>query len=237
MNSRKSVNFKIVPIFNQAAANVWNDFIKIEVACDKATYDLDAPSQSVIQTKLREFKRNLYDYKHNFAFVAYYRKHIIGFAQGFSISPYEMYLNRLYVLPQYQHYGIGSRLLHITEQSATIYAKKISMVALANAVDFYEQKHGYSQFEYMEKELSPISNCIVPVFQWVKKDFHVKIDVPVDTMVLKQSKYQPIFAHINDDYEVDAVTTRTNNGTNKIWVTQQSKQYRAELLKALTKTK
>ena len=235
--TKARLNFEIIPVFNQATANVWNDFIKIEAACDKAIYDLSGPSKSTIQTRLREYKSNLHEYKHNFAFVAYYRKHIIGFAYGFSISSYEMYLNRLYVSPKYHRCGVGSQLLKATEQSATMVAKKLSLIALANAADFYQQKHGYDQFEYMEKYLEPTANSIMPVFQWVKKDFHVKIDVPVDTMVLKQSKYQPIFAHINDDYEIDAVATRTNDGTNKIWVTQQSKQYRAELLKALTKTK
>ena len=238
MNNKKTVNFEIIPVFNQANANVWNDFIKIEAACDKAIYGLNGPSKSTIQTRLREYKSNLDEYKHNFAFIACYRKHMIGFAYGFSISSYEMYLNRLYVLPQYHRCGIGSQLLKATEQSAIIFAKKISMVALANATDFYERKHGYEQFEYMEKYLVPTANSIVPVFQWTKKDFNVKFDVQVDTAELKENKFQPIFVHVNYDNKIDAVVTRKPNGEQKLWSsTNKLNADTIKLLNALDKVR
>ena len=61
------------------------------------------------------------------------------------------------------------------------------------------------------------------------------MDIPVDTMALKQSKYQPIFVHINENREIDAVTTRTKDGTKKIWYSQLD--CCEELLTALGKTR
>ena len=51
---------------------VWDDFINIEIECDKAIYNLDAPSQTVIKNRLRDYRNNLQNHKHNFAFGAYY---------------------------------------------------------------------------------------------------------------------------------------------------------------------
>lgn len=238
MNSKKSVNFEIIPIFDQSVAGLWNNFLKIELACDKAIYDLNPPVKAVLDNRLREYAGNLREYKHNFAFVAYYRKQIIGFAQGFSISPYEMYLNRLYVSPTYHHCGVGSKLLKAVEQSTTIYAKKLSLIALANAADFYQLKHGYDQFEYMEKYITPTANSIVPVFQWTKKDFNLKFDIPVDTMELKHSKHQPVFVHVNGDCQIDAVATRMPNGVTKLWsATNKLNADSIRLLNALDKVR
>lgn len=235
---KTTLNFDIVPIFDQATAGVWNDFIKIEAACDKAIYGLSGPSKSTIKTRLREYKSNLYEYKHNFAFIACYRNCIIGFAYGFSISSYEVYLNRLYVSPKYHRCGIGSQLLHATEQSAALFAQKISLVPLATATDFYAQKHKYTQFDYMEKNISPIANSIVPVFQYIKKEFNLEFAIPVDTAALKQSKQQPILVHISNDNKIDAVATRLSNGKQKLWSsTNKLNTNSIKLLNALNKVR
>jgi len=237
------INYYIVPIFNQISLGFWYDFIRIEATCDTELYKLSYPTQPLIQDRASGLKKELRQKKHPFAFGAYNSKQMIGFTFGSFYEPNEMYLERLYVLPKYHHCGIGTQLLKAAEQTATIFATKMSLSALKEAADFYQLKNGYEQFDDMEKTLSPIGNSIIPVFQWVKKDIKLKITAPVDTMVLKQSKYQPIFVHINDDCEIDAVATRTNNGTNKIWANytdiplRQSKPYRDKLLKALSKIK
>lgn len=240
--AKQKLDFKIVPIFNQNASGVWEDFVRIESTCDTELHGLSYPTQPIIKDRISVFKESLRENKHNFAFGAYKNGRMIGFTHGHLCQENEMYLDRLYVLPKYHRCGIGTQLLKAAEQSATIFATKMSLSALKEAVDFYKLKNGYEEFVDMEKELSPTTNSIVPVFQWVKKDLKIKMDIPVDTMTLKQSKYQPIFVHINENREIDAVTTRTKDGTKKIWANyniplNQSKPYRDELLKTLEKIK
>lgn len=241
--TKTALDFKIVPIFNQDTLGVWTDFIRIEATCDTELHKLSYPTQPLIRDRASGLKKELRQKKHPFAFGAYNNEQMIGFTFGSFYEPSEMYLERLYVLPKYHRCGIGTQLLKAAEQTATIFATKVTLSALKEAVDFYQLKNGYEQFEDMEKELSPISNCIVPVFQWVKQDFKLKIATSVDTMALKQSKYQPIFVHINYDYEIDAVATCTKDGTHKIWANyaniplKQSKSYRDKLLQELSKIK
>lgn len=235
----KTVNFQIVPIFNQDAPGVWDDFVRIESTCDTELHGLSYPTQPIIKDRISVFKESLRENKHNFAFGAYKNGRMIGFTHGHLCQENEMYLDRLYVLPKYHRCGIGTQLLKAAEQTSALMATKIKFIALEEAINFYTQKHEYEQFAYMEKGLSPNTNYIAPVFQWVKKDFVIKFDVSVDTLTLKQSKYQPIFVHINGDCEIDAVVTRTRDGIDKTWANytdiplKQSKPYRDKLLNAL----
>lgn len=210
---KKSVNFKIIPVFNQMAPGVWNDFAHIESTCDRKLFDLHNDDKYYLQTYESDFHNN----KHCFAFGAYYRKHMVGFTHGHSADDNVMYLERLYVLPKYQHHGIGTLLLKSAEQTSGLIAEKIKLISLKNAENFYVKKNRYEQFDYMKKDLKPTPNSLVPVFQWVKKDFYVKFDVNTDTMFLKQNKYQPIFVHINRDLKIDGVAVHTLDGENKIW--------------------
>jgi GNAT superfamily N-acetyltransferase len=240
--AKQKLDFNIVPIFNQNASGIWYDFIRIEAVCDTELYGLSYPTESIIQSRFRAYKGACHEHKHTFAFGAYHNGQMIGFSQGRLYQENEMYLDRLYVLPKYHRCGIGTQLLKAAEQTATIFATKIKFIALEEAASFYEQKHGYQQFAYMEKNLSPTANSIVPIFQWIKKDFNIKIDIHVNTMELKRNKYQPIFAHINENREIDAVATRTPDGKTKTWANyniplSQSKPYRDELLQTLSKTK
>lgn len=239
MMKHENQDFQIVPIFNPSISGVWSEFLDIEIACDTQTYEIDPPCKSVRRNILRRYKNNLHEYKHNFAFAAYQGTKIIGFSYGYIIDRDESYLHRLYVLPQYHKLGIGTQLLRAAEQSCAIFSNTISLIALSKAVDFYEQKHGYSKFGGdMEKELTVPVNTIVPVFQWVKKDFNLKIACPTDTMALKQSKFQPIFVHVNGDSKIDAVATRMPNGVTKLWpTTNKLSMDSIKLLNALDKVK
>ena len=241
--AKSKINFQIVPIFDQRLPGVWNDFVRIESACDTEIYDMQPPEPDTIRIKLNDYKSDFYEDKHCFAFAAYNRNRMLGFATGYVCDENESHLDRLYVLPKYHHNGIGSKLLNAAEQTAAIFANEMTLTPLMKSVDFYKKHHGYIDdcdfdcyyYEYRGyvKNLTRPANLIVPVFQWVKKDLKVNVDVPVDTATLKQNKHQPIFAHINDDCAIDAVATRTKDGTKKIWTKQPI--YCPELLKALNK--
>jgi len=209
----KSVNFEIFPIFNQTVPGVWSDFAHIESECDKKIYTLHYAKKHYLDL----YKKDFYGYKHCFAFGAYYKKHMVGFTHGHSDDDDVVYLERLYILPKYQHQGIGTLLLKAAEQTSGLIAEKIKLVSLKSAENFYVKKNGYEQFDYMKKDLKPMANSIVPVFQWVKKDFNVKFDIDVDTAFLKQNKYHPIFVHTNSDVRIDGVAVHTVDGETKIW--------------------
>lgn len=227
-------DFKIVPIFNQTIGTVWTDFINIEAMCDKKVYKIHT-GETGKKRILGIYKCNLHDYKHNFAFAAYRGKKMVGFTQGYVDTPYETYLEHLYVSPRYHKYGIGTQLLKTAEQMSSLIAIKIKLTALNEAVGFYE-KNGYNHVGYMEKELTPVVNSVVPVFQWVKKDFNVKFNLPVDTMFLKQNKYQPVFVYVNEYARIDGVGVKTVDNEKKVW-TNNNDIVRMELLNALGKTK
>lgn len=168
--TKKAPNFQIVPIFNQNAQGIWRGFLDVEIACDSKIYKLDPPCAAVMKNRLRGYKSNLDDYKHNFAFAAYSQKRIIGFAHGYAIDTNEAYLHHLYVLPQYHKCGIGTKLLQATEQACSMFATKLSLVALVEAVPFYEQKQGYDgPGRNKEKELRPRPTLLYPYFNGLKK--------------------------------------------------------------------
>lgn len=227
-------DFKIIPIFNQAAGSLWDDFIRIEITCDKEMFNFNAPKENKYRM-LDWYKYNLTSFEHNFAFGAYYRNEIVGFTNGYLDRYYEMYLEHLYVLPKYQKYGIGSRLLKAVEQMSCLLVSKVQLTALSTAVSFYE-KNGYVSNVYMEKDLSPIANAVVPVFNWIKKDFNVKFDFLVNSRFLRQYKYQPIFVHTNAFYKIDGVGLKTEDDKNMIWTNKNNSVY-CELVDALEKTK
>lgn len=235
--TQKTVNYSIIPIFNQAAPMVWDDFVRIENQCDKVVYGLGRPCDNVIKRRISTYRANLRRYRHNFAFGAYINKQMIGFIQGYSIDTNEAFINHLYVLPKYHRWGIGTQLLHAAEQTAAIIANKISLVSSSLAVDFYEQKHGYTKSgRDMEKELSPVANAVVPVFQWIKQDFKVKCVIPTDTRFLKQEKFRPIFVHTNAEYKIDTILFSTD-ADNKLRIPINQPINYQELIKNLVKTK
>ncbi len=246
----------IVPIFDQTANGVWDDFINIEFACDEEMLrscgaDLTkrlCTKEEEKQSHLYDYQRNLYNWQHNLAFAAYHKEELVGFAQGFcfersseifSVYSKEAFLEHLYVSPKYHKCGIGSQLLKSFEQSSSLIADRIILTPLRRAVDFYV-KNGYRYFGDMEKDLTPCANSVVPVFQWIKKDFNVKFNVAVDSMFLKQNNYQPVFVYVNKDGKIDGVIG--GGDENKMWINKKQekdkvKYCRCQLLKAFSKVK
>lgn len=246
--ANKNINFDIVPIFNQSAKGVWTDFVYVETFCNREMFNLYV-SEDVVATYLRDFARNLGQWKHNFAFAAYAEEKMVGFIQGFafeksselySVYSKETFLEHLYVLPKYHKSGIGTQLLKAFEETAALMSSKVVLTPLKSAVGFYE-KNGYAYFGDMEKNLVPCANKVVPVFQWVKKDFDVKLNVTVNNHYLQKNKYNPIFACLNRDSEIDGVIIKTDT-ENRMWLNHEQDKNnlrfcRCKLERALDKVK
>lgn len=232
----KKIDFEIVPIFNQHD-EIWHDFLYIEMMCDKSMgYNYNAyDKHSVLSNHEKDWKNNDY----NFAFAAYRKTEMIGFAKGFLDVAETTYLDNLYVLPKYQGIGIGSELLTQVEKTSALISNCLSLMPLNSAVNFYKH-NGYGWGDYcgdMGKYLSCFSDSVVPVFQWKKQKFQVKFSVKVDSNLLKQNKYQPVFAYINEFGKVDGVALRTKSGENKFWIKSGQNACKCELLKALDKAR
>ena len=232
--SDKNLNFEIVPIFNQTGP-VWNEFARIESACDKVLgYSVNKDDTNRM---IKNYMRDWYENKYNFAFGAYYNQTMIGFTKGFMGDEFhEVYLSNLYVLPKYQKKGVGTKLLKTAERASSIVADRISLIPLIGACGFYEIKNGYeNRYGDQIKDLSPFVSGIMPVFQWIKRDFNVAFNIKADGKLLRHNKHQPIFMYLNDYGAVDGVALQTKTGENKIWT--DINRCRHMLLNALQKIK
>jgi len=214
----KKQDFKIVPIFNQNH-DVWVDFMKIEKMCDKSLgYNYTNYDEWRV---LRGHEQDWKNKEYNFAFAAYNKTQMIGFAKGYSYTdiPGWTYLDALYVLPKYHKMGIGRQLLNMVEKTSSMVAERIQLIPLSGSVNFYQSNgYGWGADEgVLGKYLPDVYDDIVPVFQWKKKSFCVKFNVKVDSKLLKQNKYQPVFVHVNDGLKIDAVALRAEDGEDKFW--------------------
>lgn len=214
----KKQDFKIVPIFNQNQ-DIWFDFMNVEKICDKSLgYDYtDYDKRRILLGHELDWKNNEY----NFAFAAYNKTQMVGFAKGYSDSNIQKraYLDALYVLPEFHKMGIGKQLLNMSEKTSSMIAERIQLIPLSGATDFY-QHNGYgwgADGGVLGKYLPAVYNDIVPVFQCKKKSFRVKFNVKVDSKLLKQNKYQPVFVHVNDVSKIDAVAIRVKDSEDKFW--------------------
>ena len=160
-----SKDIEIFPIFNQAAAGVWDDFLRIRAAAMKHNYRLDmSPSElSSARTELlTEWER----LSHNFAFGAYDGQQMVGCLNGDCRSGVAT-IQHLYIMPEYQKQRLGTRLLRAAENAMTIYARRTELVSLGYSCEFYEH-NGYSlrtgNTRY-EKQLKRTGfACPVPLF-------------------------------------------------------------------------
>ena len=89
----------ILPVFNQAATNVWRDFFNIRKACMSAIYNYNL-QKSDCENEIKEYKYNWEKKNFNFAFAAYIHNRMVGFIQGDS-SMNTAYIRNLYVRPEY----------------------------------------------------------------------------------------------------------------------------------------
>lgn len=233
-------NIQIKPIFNQTEP-IWQEFTRIELLCDSVKYGLNCDEQDyqrIMSSHEIEWKLE----KKNFAFAAYDESKMVGFTNGFLLKKGDMYLRNLYVEPEYNGMGIGSKLLKLAENEAILHKPAISGVALDQAVSFYLQK-GYVNYDirYVLKELSKIPVGVVPLFGAYVTSMRLKNKVSYDKTVLKKCKNQPAFIYVNPVKEIDAIAVLTPENEKIIWVNDKKPEYfnlyKRELSRALDKSR
>jgi GNAT superfamily N-acetyltransferase len=132
---------KIVPIFDQTAPGVWDDFLRISAAAMEFNYNYEMSSQ----------ERQLHYPNINLNIVVH---HIISHLAHTIIPKWLvlfMVMGRgvlrqskcLYVLPDYQKHHIGHNLLMTAERVIAPAYKNIELVSLGLAEKFY-QRHKYT---------------------------------------------------------------------------------------------
>ena len=163
-NSMKEIN--IVPLFNQSAPKVWDDFMRIRTTTRKITYNIETTDTDFNAT-MAEFKENWAKPHQNFAFAAYDNCDMIGFISGtYDIKTAR--IEHLYVLPQYQGQRIGKRLLNAAETAISVDANTTDLISMGTSDKFYE-KYGYiseTKTNHYKKSVKNSGHCqVAPVFR------------------------------------------------------------------------
>ena len=159
---------KIIPIFDQSAPKVWNDFLQIRASAMRYIYDYKM-SSSEYMLAFDEMRNMWHRRRLNFAFGAYQDDRMIGFIQGYGSSQTAI-IENLYLHPDFMGQGIGWDLLSRVERAVTFSAKWVELVALVRAQPFYE-RHWYIPISrgsnrYTKKLPDKVSGaCVLPVFR------------------------------------------------------------------------
>ena len=232
-------NVMIAPIFDQSVGNIWSDFTRIELSCDRE-YGFDVSTFAKKRILLGHESDWKYR-KNNFAFAAYDGIKMVGFASGYQDNK-NMYLRNLYVGSKYKGFGIGKRLLEQSEHYASLISDKMTVISLFGALGFYG-KSGYAIRDNSngEKFLPKSIIGVVPVFKSIDCLRNVKINLDIDTKELEQNGNIPMFAYVSLEREMDGLVVKTKTGDTKIW-TNPKKQgmkdfYEKRLLTALEKVR
>ncbi len=213
---KEKINFEIKPVFN----------LTEEMCKDFAQIDINSGGNK--QQHIENLDQSYFDIlrlsRNSFAFVAYAGEYMVGFTSGF-MSGENMWTNALYVDKRYHDYGIGTKLLSTSEQAASLVAKNIQLIPLTGAVSFY-QSRGYKntlvQGRVVKTKKLPLAmSGVLPVFGW-SDNLSAKLNVKVDSDLLKQFRGQPIFVYLNPEQKIDGVATRLLNGKDYIKFTRKS---------------
>ncbi|MCQ2571960.1 MAG: GNAT family N-acetyltransferase [Alphaproteobacteria bacterium] len=230
----ETLHFEIEPVF-MPYQSVYNNFARIEGECD-VYLGYESRDNEVM---IKDYDRGMKKEKNHFAFAAYYDYGMIGFALGYKTSRGAIYLSHLYIEPMYQGWGIGNNLLKQAENVAALYSSNMDVFPLANAVKFY-QHYGYKTMkdDVMTKKLSNVTGGVFPVFEWCD-ELTAKLNVKVDTDLLKHQKFHPIFIYLNKDNTIDGVATRLPDRKKIVVVNDKkgmvSRNWEYELMAALDK--
>lgn len=157
---------KILPIFDQAAPGVWDDFVRIRIDTRVGVYN-DTYLVRHIQSAYDEHKVSWRKFPMNVAFGAYDGAEMIGFIQGECCGPHAKICN-LYVLPAYRGARIGRRLLTMAESAASIQARDMHLISLGGACTFYENMQYTSPINsnVYSKKINGGGYCqVLPVFK------------------------------------------------------------------------
>ena len=160
----------IAPIFDQAKAPVWEDFLHIRNA---ATFHVTGSSMNKkdYEIALEDFVSGWLSRRLNFAFGAYDEGDMVAFIQGMCIDKV-ISIQSLYVLPEYMKRRLGCKLLQAAEKvHAFGVADSFDLISLVNAQKFYE-KYDYKPISagsnhYVKNVRLPmqVRSAVVPVFK------------------------------------------------------------------------
>lgn len=157
---------KILPIFNQAAPGIWDDFLRIRTVTRQQIYNIHT-SEHDLSDALSEFKSNWAHQSRNFAFGAYDNDNMIGFISGTFDSRIAT-IQHLYVLPQYQGQHIGKQLLNSAEYAISVTTSNIELISMTKSEDFYK-KNGYISYSGTNHYYKSVKNTgcctVAPVFR------------------------------------------------------------------------
>lgn len=165
----KVKNIDILPVFNQAAPNFWDNLLQLRIATLKQTYNLSVSASSQ-DAAMREFKNTWADSSSKFAFCAFSRKKLVGSINGY-FKGGVMYISHLYVLPRYQGNHIGSNLINAAIAAGAFACKQLDLTSMTGAETYY-QKLGfvspYGTNHYVKAITKRTDTCqCVPVFNCV----------------------------------------------------------------------
>ncbi|MBR4892288.1 MAG: GNAT family N-acetyltransferase [Alphaproteobacteria bacterium] len=156
----------IVPIFNQAAPKIWEDFLRIRTETRRKIYNIETcPQEQNIAMLL--FQSSWEKPSKNFAFGAYDNDNMIGFISG-TFDTHLATIQHLYVLPQYQGLHIGAQLLSSAESAISVDRNNVELVSMTKAEAFYK-KYGYISYRETNRYNKSVKNCghcqVAPVFR------------------------------------------------------------------------
>ena len=201
---------KIVPIFDQTAPGVWDDFLRIRAAAMEFNYNYDLSSDEK-NNALSEYQSEYRRASYNFAFGAYNNSEMVGFIRGNGAGRTAT-IKCLYVLPDYQKHHIGHNLLMTAERSIALAYKNIELVSLWHAEKFY-QRHKYTTKYGTNTYIKRVDNphCYdVALFGFpacIKRMCsHLFPDLDVSVFIVPNT---PMFAHFDVNGNVDSIAIGT----------------------------
>ena len=209
---KQILDFEIRPIFN-LSDDICKEFERIELLCNDWLGGVYVPEY--VQSCWKYHKESASE-QNAFAFAGYYKNEIIGFSDGYVMND-AMKLDSLFVDPIYHCFGVGTKLLQMSEQSASLMKSDMMLIPLDNAMHFY-QTHGYDYRKpgfYLSKKLSKPISGVIPVFEW-SDELNAKLNLKVDTNLLKQYERQPVFVYLNKEQKIDGIATRLPDGKDFI---------------------
>lgn len=210
---------KILPIFNQSAPGVWEDFLHIRAVSEKAIYNytLDESDYNQAFAIFRlQWAEKVFDY----AFGAYDDKKMVGFIQGICAQKV-FYINRLYVLPEYMRMKIGTRLLNNAEKISGFVANRIDLISMQKAKKLYE-RNGFNPLtpgsnSYF-KNIAKKANCTsLPIFKVTSSiakacDSIAKMNGQTFNKNMVNDSHNPMYVYLDVNSEVKSFIVGDNSG-------------------------
>lgn len=234
---------KILPIFNQSAPGVWEDFLRIRALSEKAVYNY-ALDESDYAQAFAIFRLQWSEKIFNYAFGAYDDKKMVGFIQGICVQKV-FYINRLYVLPEYMRMRIGTRLLSNAEKVSSTVANRIDLISMQKAKTLYE-RNGFNPLipgsNTYFKDIEKKANCTpLPVFkvtssiakacEKIAKRYGQKFDASI---VNQEHNPMYVYLDVNSDIKSFLIGDKSGNIIQACVDANQSDFPKQRLLKEYT---